>query len=149
MDQIAIFSNDAARARTLLQPLTGAHPQAHWIVVACPPRLTRHIGRWVTRSAQGLWRERWAAELYAELDPLLVQAGAPRVDSVLAKHAPGEVLKELQQRHPALRVLDARRPRAGTGDALLTGGLPGADAPQATHPVALLSGLAAMLALAE
>ena len=149
MDQIAIFSNDAAYAKHLLEPMVGAHRQTHWILVACPPKLTRHIGRWVTRSAQEQWRERWAAELYAELDPLLIQAGAARVEHVLAKRPLVEVAKSLQQRNAALRVLDARRPRLGATDEQLTEGQPPADAHKWAYPIALTTGLGALLALAD
>ena len=44
---------------------------AHWIVVACPPTLTRHVGRWVSKQARRTRRERWADELFAQIEPVL------------------------------------------------------------------------------
>jgi len=59
METIAVYANDAAYARHLLEPmLHGA--QTRWVVVACPPTLTRHAGRWLSQSARQQWRERWA-----------------------------------------------------------------------------------------
>ena len=85
MEKIAVFVNDAAHARHLLQPmLKGADP-VHWIVIACPPTLTRHIGRWVSHSAREQWRERWASELCEALAPELRAAAGSKVERQPAK----------------------------------------------------------------
>jgi len=50
METIAVFVNDAAHARHLLQPMLAAADDTHWVLVACPPALTRHVGRWVSKA---------------------------------------------------------------------------------------------------
>jgi len=52
MEKIAVFVNDAAHARHVLEPLLEGGRPTRWIVVACAPKLTRHIGRWVSNAAR-------------------------------------------------------------------------------------------------
>ena len=58
METIAVLINDAAHARHMLLPMRTAAEPTHWILVACAPRLTRRIGRWVSHSQREHWRER-------------------------------------------------------------------------------------------
>ena len=41
METIAVFVNEAAAARRILQPMLRADAPTHWVLVACPPVLTR------------------------------------------------------------------------------------------------------------
>ena len=149
MEKIAVFVNDAEHARHILQPmLQGAGP-THWVVVACAPTLTRHIGRWVSNAARQQWLERWSSELFAQIEPdLRAQAGS-MVEKMLVKRPLTEVCTRLEARLGPLRLLDARRPRLGKADEPLTAGQPPADSKGWAYPVAAASGLTALLAMAD
>lgn len=149
MEKIAVFVNDAAHARHLLQPmLKGADP-VHWIIVACPPTLTRHIGRWVSHSAREQWRERWASELFEALEPELRASAASKVERQLAKRPLIDVSRRLEVRLGMVRLLDARRPRLGKPDEPISATQPATDVGRWAVPVAATTGLTVMLALAD
>ena len=149
MEKIAVFVNDAAHARHLLQPmLKGADP-VHWIIVACPPTLTRHIGRWVSHSAREQWRERWASELFEALEPGLRASAASKVERQLAKRPLIDVSRRLEARLGMVRLLDARRPRLGKPDEPISATQPATDVGRWAVPVAATTGLTVLLALAD
>jgi hypothetical protein len=116
MDKIIVYFDDAAFARRQLASMrtsTAAPAQGtHWILVACPPRMARHISKWGSHSARQNWRAKWADKLFAEIAPEM-QAGGDRVTKVLANGPLVEVTQTLQQQHGAAQVLDARRPKFG------------------------------------
>lgn len=149
MERIAVFVNDAAHARHLLQPMLAGAEAAHWIVVACPPTLTRHIGRWVSHSAREQWRERWAAELFDALEPELRALPGSKVEHLVAKRPLIEVSKRLEERLGTVRLLDARRPRVGKPDEPISATQPASDVGRWAVPVAATTGLTVMLALAD
>ena len=148
MEKIAVFVNDAAHARHLLQPMLEGAGAAHWVLVACPPTLTRHIGRWVSHAAREQWRERWAAELFEAIEPEL-RARPGKVERLLAKRPLVEVSKRLEARLGAIRLLDARRPRLGKPDEPISASQPASDVGRWAVPVAATAGLTVMLALAD
>jgi hypothetical protein len=98
MEKIAVFVNDAAYARHILQPLLSGESPVHWIVVACPPTLSRHIGRWVSHGAREQWRQRWAAECFAEVEPELRANPRNKVEKLLANRPPMEMASRLEAR---------------------------------------------------
>ncbi len=149
METIAVFVNDVATARHILQPMLRDAGPTHWILVACPPPLTRHIGRWVSRPAREQWRERWAAELLAELAPAVAGLSGSRVETQLAKRPLRAVSARLLARLPHLRVLDARRPRLGRVDEPITATQPATGTAGWAAPAAATAGLSMMLALAD
>lgn len=116
MEKIIVYVDDAEHARHLLAPMETRAPASgqgtHWIMVACPPRMTRHIGKWVNHTARQNWRNKWADKVFARLTPDL-QALGDKVTPVLAHGPLVEVTAELQKTHGAVRVLDARRPKFG------------------------------------
>jgi hypothetical protein len=118
METIIVVLDDAEYARQLLAPMvvdaTPAHRpgRTHWVLVACPPRMTQHIGRWVDRGARESWRAEWAQRALARIAPALQQRG-DYVTPHLAKGILAELTGRLIAEHDASRVLDARRPRFG------------------------------------
>ncbi len=115
--KIIVYVDDAAHAQHMLRPLSarqsrdagGAAP--HWVLVACAPRMTHRISKWVSHSARENWRDKWADKLFAQLLPGLQAAGA-EVSTVLAKGPLPELLTQLQAEHGAdAQVVDARRPK--------------------------------------
>jgi hypothetical protein len=149
MESIAVFANDVQSARHILQPmLRGASP-TRWVLVACAPVLTRHIGRWVSQAARRQWRERWAAELFAALEPELLAQPGSTVESVIAKRPLADVSAQLLAATPRLRLLDARAPRLGRVDEPIGAAQPVAGPGGWTAPAAATAGLSLMLTLAD
>jgi hypothetical protein len=115
MEKIILYVDDAAYARELLSRLT---PEAvgtgarRWVLVACAPRMTHRISKWVSHSARENWRNKWLAKTQEQLLPLLELEGG-QVTSVLAKGPLPELTQRLKMEHGAARVIDARRPKIG------------------------------------
>ncbi|MDP1656183.1 MAG: hypothetical protein Q8K91_10430 [Hylemonella sp.] len=114
MDRIIVYLDDAEFARHQLARLnagTADCPQAtHWILVACPPRMTRHMSKWVNHAARQNWRNKWANKLLTQVSAGL-QARGDTVTAVLADGPLDELALALQTRLGMARVLDARRPK--------------------------------------
>ncbi len=120
MEKIIVYVDDAdyaqqqlapTRYRTLAAGATVAAP-THWVLVACAPRLTRRIGKWVSHSSRENWRNKWADKLFDNLVPELEQRG-DSVSTVLAKSALPELTRRLIAEFGTARVMDARRPKFG------------------------------------
>lgn len=118
MEKIIFFVDDAVYAREHLAKLvpaanatTPAGPR-HWVLVACAPRMTHRISKWVSHSARENWRGKWFAKVQGQLLPLL-QAGGDQVTPVLATGPLTELTQQLRLAHGAAAVIDARRPKVG------------------------------------
>ena len=149
MEKIAVFVNDVAAARHILEPMLKGEGPVHWVVVACPPTLTRHIGRWVSHSARQQWRERWAADLFGELQAELKAQPGSAVETLIAKQRLVDVSARLVARLPQLRLLDARQPRVGRIDEPISATQPAQDASRWAAPAAATAGLSLVLTLAD
>jgi hypothetical protein len=109
MKKIVVLVDDASytqgRLGTALQgqgPVDGA-----WVLVACAPRLTHRVSKWVSHGAREHWRTKWAHKLFGELDPWLHAKGLGEAHRMLAKGPLQELLDELRPDE----VIDARRPK--------------------------------------
>jgi hypothetical protein len=108
---IVVLLDDAGYARQQLAPRpsgTGDMQQQRWILVACAPRMTHRVSKWVSHGAREHWRSKWAHKLFGELDGWLVEHH-PDAERVLARGPLPELLEDLQ----ADEVLDLRRPKGG------------------------------------
>lgn len=118
MNPIIVYVDDASYALPLVQALA-ASPQAqasHWLLVACAPRITHRVSKWVSHSARENWRAKWADKLFSQILPAL-RAPASSVTTVVAKGPLVELTEQLQAAQPsAAQVLDARRPKSDTPD---------------------------------
>ena len=114
MDRVIVYVDDAAYAEQVLAPLFArdASRQTEWVLVACAPRMTHRISKWVSHSARENWRNKWLAKTQEQLLPLL-QLDGGQVISVLAKGPLAELTQRLKMEHGAARVIDARRPKIG------------------------------------
>ena len=136
METIILYVDDAVYAREHLAKLAPGVPVAlddksastvpgtlgvdaraafeprHWIVVACAPRMTHRISKWVSHSARENWRGKWFAKVQAQLVPLLEAAG-DQVTPMLAGGSLTEMTQHLRQIHGMATVVDARRPKIG------------------------------------
>lgn len=145
MDKVIVYVDDAAQAQQILAPLLAGEAAAgtHWVLVACAPRMTHRISKWVSHRARENWRDKWADKLFAQLVPWLPQGRSP-VTTVLAKGPLAELTQQLQAELGAARVVDARRPKMDA--AAEPGAAPARLSFPGTLP-GLLTGLSALLAL--
>lgn len=109
MEKIIVYLDDADHARRQLHP-PGAGAGFHWILVACAPRMTHRISKWVSHSARENWRAKWADKLFSQLVPVLTARG-DEVTMVLAKGPLPELTEQLTAEHGTRHVVDARRPK--------------------------------------
>ncbi len=149
MEKIAVFVNDADHALRIIRPMLEGAVAAHWIVVAAPPTLTRHIGRWVSHSARQQWLERWSTDLFGRLEPVLRAVPGSKVEKMLVKRPLNEVSERLRVRLGPVRLLDARLPRVGKTDEPVSADQPASGKAAWAYPVAATAGLSAVLTLAD
>lgn len=112
MEKVILYVDDAAYAREFLARAPADAGVRQWVLVACAPRMTRHISKWVSHSARENWRAKWFAKVQEQLLPLLA-VGDAQVTPVLAKGPLTELTQRLKLEHGAARVVDARRPKVG------------------------------------
>ena len=117
MEKIIVYLDDAAYAQQQLAPMMAADIRpakapTHWVLVACAPRMTQRISKWVSHSARENWRGKWAEKLFAQVVPHLQECG-DSVTTLLARGPLPELTKKLTTEHATSRVLDARRPKFG------------------------------------
>ena len=118
MNRVIVYVDDAASAQQVLAPLLSRDTAGDtlWVLVACAPRMTHRISKWVSHRARENWRDKWADKLFAQILPLFPSPSV-RVTTVLAKGPLAEITDELHAAGagPA-QVVDARRPRAESPD---------------------------------
>lgn len=115
MEKVILYVDDAAYAREFLARApadAGGAEVRQWVLVACAPRMTHRISKWVSHSARENWRAKWFAKVQEQLLPVLTLGGTP-VTPVLAKGPLTELTQRLKLEHGAARVVDARRPKIG------------------------------------
>jgi hypothetical protein len=126
IDTYIVYLDDATYAQSqlaqlLAQPQSTGHQDKalalrlrqskRFVLVACAPRMTRRIGKWLSHSARENWRDKWCDKLFSQFVPLIA-----RQDHVFCEVATGPLpaytemlLKDLGQ----AKVIDARRPKFG------------------------------------
>lgn len=113
METIIVYVDDAEYARPLLQAAAG-NPNArhtHWVLVACAPRVTHRVSKFVSNRAREQWRNKWADKLFDACVPILADSGA-HTTTVLAKGPLQALLPELLEAHGQhAQVVDLRRPK--------------------------------------
>ncbi len=110
MGTFVVYINDKSHAMNQVLPMLEESQSTQWVLVACPPRLNRHTGKWLTQRAQRKFREDWAKTNLKDLVELLTQ----RQQSVLTRVADQSLLqftKSLRAEFGQIRIVDARRPR--------------------------------------
>ena len=115
MEKVIVFVDDAAYAQQTLPAGNGV--PTHWVLVACAPRMTHRISKWVSQSARENWRSKWAGKLFDQVIPTL-HARGDAVTPVLARGPLAELTRLLGAEHGAERVLDMRRPKGPDMDTL-------------------------------
>jgi len=112
MENIIVVLNDSDYALKILTPMKNVDTPTQWVVLVCPPKLTRHIGRWLNPASREAWRNKWAQELMQKIKPVL-GTDEDRVQWRIAKGALEGQTRRLQAEFATHRVLDARRPKLG------------------------------------
>lgn len=119
METIIVYVNDAAHALQTLTPMrkqvqgpgSGA-TSIKWVLVACAPRLTRHVSKWLTHSARRQWASVWSEKIFTQIAPSL-NADGNQVQTLTAQGSLVAMTDRLLKEHGAARVLDARLARIG------------------------------------
>ena len=112
METWLVYIDDKNHAQQQLTPMLIKGVPIQWVLVGCPPRLTRHAGKWLTQKAIQRWRNQWTQDNLQPIQAMLSESG----DKVHTQVANGPFVlmtKQLQQEWGTLRVIDARRPRLG------------------------------------
>lgn len=108
MDKVIVYLDDPAYARQRMPGSEGG--PTHWLLVACAPRMTHRISKWVSHSARENWRAKWADRLFEQVVPALRERG-DAVTPILARGPLPELTRSLMAEHGTSRVLDVRRPK--------------------------------------
>lgn len=111
LDTYIVYLDDAQFAQHELAQLLSQPQIKRFVLVACAPRMTRRIGKWLSHSSRENWRDKWCEKLFAQFVPMI-----RREDHVFCEVATGPLpeftdmlLKDLGQ----AQVIDARRPKFG------------------------------------
>lgn len=119
LDTLVVLIDDGPTAHSMLSELLSARRDPaqpmralHLVVVACPPRMTHRMSKWLSHRTREGWRQRWQARLHEAVMPLLQQARV-RSHWMLADGPLTELTQRLQEHHQAQAVLDMRRARLG------------------------------------
>lgn len=115
MENFIVYIDDADYAQHMLTPLVQTQTSTRWVLVACAPRMSRRIGKWLSYSARENWRDKWCDKLFAKITPLLRLDISLQNDLayVVAKGPLPALTQQLHSRWGAARVVDARRPKFG------------------------------------
>ncbi len=122
LDTYIVYLDDAAHAQHELADVLRQPQVKRFILVACAPRMTRRIGKWLSHSARENWRDKWCDKLFSQFMPFI-----SRNDHVFREVATGplpEHTKMLLSEIGHAQVIDARRPKFGV------------DMPPISEPVA-------------
>lgn len=112
MNKVIVYLDDPAYASQRM-PAVGTAP-THWLLVACAPRMTHRISKWVSHSARENWRAKWADKLFDQVVPAL-RARGDAVTPILARGPLPELTRTLMAEHGTERVIDVRRPKSHDG----------------------------------
>lgn len=116
MQTLIVYVDDAQHALHQLLLARGEDGGARrWVLIGCPPRVTHHVSRWVTRSARENWRSKWAHKLFSQLVPAIGRAG-DEVITCLGDNNLQAQSEALLREHQQARIVDARRPRSGMSE---------------------------------
>lgn len=145
MDTLIVYLDDAAYAQHQLAPLLATGVPTQWVLVACAPRMSHHISKWLSRTARDNWCQKWSDKLFSQVTPALHQRG-DQVSCQLARSPLPELTAQLQRTWGAARVVDARRPKFGQEMPPVMQGQPGVQ--EGWQMPSAVVGMGAVLALA-
>lgn len=112
METLIVFADEVTHAVQHLQSMHVPACPTRWVLVACPPRLTRHSSRWISHRARRDWRARWSQELLAAARGVISTPGHEVILRV-ADQALEQLTPDLRREFGPARLLDIRRPKFG------------------------------------
>lgn len=83
----------------------------HWVLLACPPRMSQRIGKFMSQSARQGWQNRWSEKLRAQLAPTIQEQCGTFELHIAGSSFPAQLLA-LRTAHPGAVVRDLRQPRS-------------------------------------
>lgn len=107
METFVIFANDRTHVMNQVMPLLEDTNAAKWVLVGCPPRMTRHAGKWLTQRALKRFKDEWTETNLRDIADILRKRG----DNVVTRVAITSLLqmtKELKAEFGPIRIIDAR-----------------------------------------
>jgi hypothetical protein len=108
METFVVYLNEREQGWQHILPMLDQNPPARWVLVGCPPRMNRHIGRWLSQSSRQRWRQQWSEQTLGEIATRLRERG----DRVTTRVADGPLVRlthQLRKEFGNLRIIDARR----------------------------------------
>ena len=146
METLIVYVNDSEYARSQLATMIGASQPTKCVLVGCPPKLNRHISRWITGAARKKWQTTWADNTCAEISNTFASEGHHFVFRVA--HGPLiNVTKQLQGEFHGARVFDARKTKlAQDSEPLVKGQQPEPDLTTKAMSVAAATAILALAA---
>lgn len=113
METIIVYLDDADYALPLLESVAHAPAAAntHWVVIACAPRITHRVSKFVSNRSRENWRNKWSERLFAAVLPS-ISGSAAKTTPILARGPLPELLAQLQTEYADAQVVDLRRPKA-------------------------------------
>jgi hypothetical protein len=111
LDTYIIYLDDAEYARRHLAALLKQPEVKRFVLVACAPRMTRRIGKWLSHSARENWRDKWCEKLFSQFTPSI--AASDHVFCEVANGPLPEFTQMLLKDLGKASVIDARRPKFG------------------------------------
>ncbi len=111
LDTYIVYLDDAAYAQEQLADLLAQPHIKRFVLVACAPRMTRRIGKWLSHSSRENWRDKWCEKLFAQFTAMI-----RRQDHVFCEVATGPLpayTEMLLKDFGSAQVIDARRPKFG------------------------------------
>ncbi len=110
METLIVYINDSEYARNQLATMMTAGRPTKCVLVGCPPKLNRHISKWISGAARKKWQTQWADNTCSEITKSFNTNEHHFVHRV-AFGPLSNVTKQLQGEFFGARVLDARRPK--------------------------------------
>lgn len=110
METLIVYVNDSEYARNQLATMIDVKQPTKCVLVGCPPKLNRHISKWISGGARKKWQTQWSETACAEIRQAFAEQGHHFVHRV-AFGPLVNVTKQLQGEFLGARVLDARRPK--------------------------------------
>jgi len=107
METFVIFANDKTHAMNQVLPLLEDARSANWVLVGCPPRLTRHASKWLNQKALKKFNAEWTESNLREVVDVLKHRGEAVVTRV-AQHSLVQMTKALKSEFGQIRIIDAR-----------------------------------------
>jgi hypothetical protein len=107
METFVIFANDRTHVMDQVMPLLEDTHAANWVLVGCPPRMTRHAGKWLTQRALKRFKDEWTETNLRDIADILKKRG----DNVVTRVAIAPLLQmtnTLKAEFGSIRIIDAR-----------------------------------------